>query len=215
MEIGKCCITVKTTDMNSQYSLPVIHPSFELLKRSAGILHFIAASIILFNAIDELQSNDINKMLCYTQMVIAADIYLLVFFGGNLLADAPRLNLIFRLMEALALLGMSGLLIVNNHTSYGYLQLLISVGYFFLFYRERRVSRNEAIEIKPTGITLPDLLKDAEIGWNEVKDIIPHYHSILIETIRNKKVRFQLRNNLKIEELQQIDEFCQKHLVKK
>lgn len=198
--------------MPTQYSLPVIHPAFELLKRSARILHFIAASLILFNGLEELRANDINKILCYTQLVIAADIFVLVFFGGAILMEAPRLNLLFRLMEGFTLMGMSLLLISNDHSAYGYLQLLISAGFFFLFYRERRVIRSEAVDIKPTGITLPNFVKDAEISWNEIKMIIPRYHSIIIETFRNKRIQFQLRNNLKIEELEQIDEFCQKHI---
>lgn len=198
--------------MPNQYSIPVVHPAFELLKRSARILHFIAASIILVNAVFELQSHNISNILCYMQMIIAADIYLLVFLGGSLLVVAPKLNLIFRFMEALALMGTGAMLMANGHGWYGFSHLLVSTGYFFLFYREWRVIHSEAVDIKPTGITLPNFVKDAEIGWNEIRSIIPRYHNIIIETFRNKKILFQFRNNLKIEELQQIDEFCQKHL---
>ena len=42
-------ISSKTTAMPTQYSIPVIYPPFELLKRSSGIFHFIAASVILIN----------------------------------------------------------------------------------------------------------------------------------------------------------------------
>ncbi|MEI8059484.1 MAG: hypothetical protein WCG67_04940, partial [Ferruginibacter sp.] len=59
----------------------------------------------------------------------------------------------------------------------------------------------------------PDFFKDAEIGWNEVKTIIPKYHSIVIETLCHKKMELNLRRNLKIDELEQIDDFCKKHLV--
>ncbi len=55
-------------------------------------------------------------------------------------------------------------------------------------------------------------MKDEEIGWPEIKSIAAQYQSIIIETIENKKIQFQLRRNLKIEELQQIDEFCRQHL---
>ena len=73
--------------------------------------------------------------------------------------------------------------------------------------------RSEAVDITATGITISNFLKDAEIGWNEIKTIIPKYHSIIIETLRNQKIEFNLRENLKIDELGQIDEFCRKHLV--
>lgn len=199
--------------MQTKYTLPVIHPAFELLKRSARILHFIAASVILVNAVHILQGHDGNKVLCYTQMIIAADIFLLVFFGGVVLIEAPRLNLIFRLIETLTLFGIAVTLYGEGHTWFAMLHTVASAGYLFLFYREWRVIRSEAVDIKPTGISFPNFVKDAEIGWNEIKTIVPKYHSILIETLRNQKIEFNLRQNLKIDELQQIDDFCKKHLV--
>ncbi len=197
----------------NQYSIPVVHPAFELLKRSARILHFLAASVIVINAVHLLQAHNENKVLCYTQLVIAADIFLLVFFGGVLLIEAPGLNLIFRLIESLTFMGIAFTLMNDGHNWYGFMHLIVAAGYLFLFHREWRVIRSEAVDIKPTGITVPNFVKDAEIGWHEIKTIIPKYHSIIIETLRHKKIEFNLRQNLKIDELEQIDEFCRKHLV--
>jgi hypothetical protein len=200
--------------MQTQYSLPVVHPAFELLKRSARVLHFIAASLIFINALHLLQSHNGNTVLCYTQIIIAADIFLLVFLGGVLLIEAPRLNLIFRLIEVLTLMGMAFTLMADGHNWFGFVHLIVSASYLFLFYREWRVIRSEAVDISHTGISIPNFAKDAEISWNEVKTIIPKYHSIIIETLRHKKIEFSLRQNLKIDELEQIDDFCQKHLIK-
>jgi hypothetical protein len=200
--------------MSTQYSLQIIHPAFELLKRSARILHFIAAAIIFTNALHILQAHNGSRLLCYTQMIIAADIFILVFFGGVLLIEAPKLNLLFRLIETLTLFGISLALMDEGHTFFGLLHLLLSAGYLFLFYREWRVLRSEAVDIRQTGITVPNFVKDAEISWSEVKSIIPQYHRIIIETLRNKKIEFDLRINLKIDELEQIDDFCKKHLIK-
>lgn len=197
----------------NQYSIPVVHPAFELLKRSARILHFLAASVIVINAVHLLQAHNENKVLCYTQLVIAADIFLLVFFGGVLLIEAPRLNLIFRLIESLTLMGIAFTLMNDGHNWFGFMHLIVAAGYLFLFHREWRVIRSEAVDIRATGITVPNFVKDAEIGWHEIKTIIPKYHSIIIETLRHKKIEFNLRQNLKIDELEQIDEFCRKHLV--
>ena len=198
--------------MPNQYSLPVVHPAFELLKRSARILHFIAASVILASALFELKADDGHQLMAYTQLVIAADIYLLIFLGGPILVVAPRLNLIFRVIEALTILGIGATLAMDGLGWLAFAHVLMGAGYAFLFYREWRVIHSEAVDIKPTGITLPNFVKDAEIGWNEVKAIMPKYHSIIIETLRNKRISFQLRSNLKIEELEQIDDFCQKHM---
>jgi hypothetical protein len=197
----------------NQYLIPIIHPAFELLKRSAKLLHFMAAAVILLNGLYLLLSLNGNKIMCYTQMVIAVDIFILVFFSGNLLQEAPRLNLIFRFTESVTLLGIGCTLVLNGHSWFGYMHLLAAVAFLFLFYREWRIIRSEAIGIAATGIIIPNLVKDLEISWNEIKTIIPQYHSIIIETIRNKKITFNLRQNLKIDELNQIDDFCRRHLV--
>ena len=91
------------------------------------------------------------------------------------------------------------------------MHFLLSAGYGLILYREYRIIHSEAVDIKSTGITIPDFLSDAEISWYDIKSVIPRYHSIFIETLRNRKIYFQLRTNLKIEELQQIDEFCRQH----
>jgi hypothetical protein len=198
--------------MFTQFSIPVVHPSFELLKRSARVLHFIAASVIAVNAWHELQEQDSSRMLSITQLILAADIYLLIFLGGNVLEALPRVNLVFRLFESLALMGIGYMLTADGYPLLSLIHFLLAGGYLFLFYREWRVVKSEAVDISPTGITLPNFLRDAEISWADIKTIIPHYRSIVIETFRRKKIEFTLRENLKIEELQQIDEFCQKHL---
>ena len=89
----------KTTVMNSKYSLQVVHPAFELLKKSAKILHFIAAAAILLNAWHDWQVHNESLLLSITQGILGIDILLLVFFTGNLLMESPKLNLIFRFIE--------------------------------------------------------------------------------------------------------------------
>jgi len=200
--------------MYTQYSLPVIHPAFELLKRSAKILHFIAAAAISMAALHQLQAHGGNKLLCGTLFIIALDIFILVFFTGEILTETTRLNIIFRLIESIVLLGVSLILLKDGHIFPGILNFIASLGYFLLMHREVRVIKQENVDIKPTGISLPNLLKDGEISWDEIKNIVPKYHSIIIETIRNKKMEFDLRKNLQINELEEIDSFCKQHLVR-
>lgn len=199
--------------MQTNYSLSVIHPAFELLKRSAKILHFIAAAAILANAVHEWRAGDMNIIFPITQLIIAADIIILVFFTGNMLTDAPKMNLIFRFMESLVLLGIGFNLAADGSGWFALLHFIASFGYFFLLHREVRVLKRETVSIKATGVTPPDLIKDAEIGWQDIKTIIPKYHSIIIETLRNKRMEYNLRRNLKIDELDQINDFCKKHLI--
>jgi hypothetical protein len=198
--------------MQASYLLPVIHPSFELLKKSAKVLHFLAAAAILANAFHQYRSHDGSVALCITQGIIALDIFILVFFTGDTLMQVPKLNIIFRIIETLMLLGIAIILFLGNHIIFGLAHLAASFGYYFLLHREVRVIKAENVRIQSTGVTLPDLQKDAEIGWHEIKSIIPKYHSIVVETFRNKKLEFNLRQNLKIDELEKLNDFCRQHM---
>lgn len=197
--------------MYTQYSLPVVHPAFELLKRSARILHFIAASVIFVNAWQGWFSGG-SKLLSVCQAIIAADIFILILLTREMLTDAPRMNIIFRLIESLVLLGIGVSLAVDGQGWFAFVHFIGSAGYFLLMHREVRVIRSETVNIRPTGITLPNLLADMELGWDEVKSINPRYHSISIERFGKDKIELNLRQNLKIDELEQINEFCHQHL---
>ena len=65
--------------------------------------------------------------------------------------------------------------------------------------------------MKSTGITIPSAITNAGISWLYIKKVVADYNYIIIETARNKKVKFQLSKNLKIEELEQINDFCSLH----
>lgn len=199
--------------MPAQYLLPVVYPPFELLKKSAGILHFIGASVILINGLHALQQHGADKLSCYLQVIIAAEIYLILIPGKSLLVASPGLNVFFRIIESLTLMGIGFALISYGHVISGWVHSLLSLGYLFLFYREWRMMCSESVNIAHTGISVPNFIMEMEITWPEIRSIVPGYQSIFIETFRNKRIHFQLRKNLKIEELQQIDEFCRQHLM--
>ncbi len=198
--------------MDTRFKLPIVHPAFELLKRSARILHFIAAAAIIVHAVQQLQGNNADRLLCYCELFIGVDILILLFFNSQSLSALPLLNIAFRLTEAIFLLGIGLSLLTDGHSILGSIHLLMAAGYFLLFHRERRILKQESVNISHTGIAIPSFVKDTEISWADIKSILPHYHSIIIETLNNKRIQFSLRRNLKINELEEIDEFCKQHL---
>jgi len=133
--------------MAAKYSLSIVHPSFESLKNVSRLLHFMAAAFIVLNAVHQLAAHEGNKITCYTQIVIAADIFILVFFGAGLLATLPKVGVLFRLIEALTFLGVWITLTNESHPYPGMLHAVFSAIYFFICYREWRMSVSEAVEI--------------------------------------------------------------------
>ncbi len=198
--------------MDTQFSLPIINPAFELLKRSARFLHLIAAIFISAVAIYLLLEYTGNKLICYSQLIIAAELLILVSIPSFIYA-MPLVSLLFRLIEVIILFGNAALLFSDNHSLIGLTHLLFALGFLFLLYREWRIYKSENIDIKHTGITIPNFAKDAEISWSEIKTIIFEYHQVVIETFRHKKIEINLRKGLRIDEKQAIDDFCSQHLV--
>jgi hypothetical protein len=197
--------------MATQFSIPIVNPAFELLKRSGRFLHFIAAVFITVNALHGLNSNEGYKLFCYSQLVIAIELFIMVLLPG-FIYSLPMVSLIFRFAEVIILAGTGFLLISNNHIILGAGHLATSIGYGFLFYREWRIYRSENMDIKHTGITIPNFAKDSELSWPEIRTIIFHYHRIIIETLRHKKIEIHLRKGLAMDELQEVDDFCREHM---
>lgn len=197
--------------MPSKYSLAIIHPSLELLKSLCRLLHLIAAIFIAINALHQLAAHEGGKLICYTQLVIAADILILVFFGAGVFISSPKIAVLFRVIEAFTFMGIFLTLATDGHPWFGSINFILSLVFGFIAYREWRIANAETIELKPNGISFPNLLTDARISWLQVKKVVANYNSILIETVQDKKMEFELRRNLKIEELQQINDFCTVH----
>ena len=197
--------------MSSKYSLAIIHPSFELLKNVCRLLHLIAAIFIAINAFHQLAAHEGGKLICYTQLIIAADIIILVFFGAGVFVTTPKIAVLFRIIEAITFMGIFLTLATDGHPWYGAFNGILSIVYGFIAYREWRIAHAETIEIMPNGIRFPDFFADVKINWLHIKKVVANYNSILIETVQDKKLEFELRKNLKIEELQQINDFCTVH----
>lgn len=197
--------------MPGKYSLPIVHPAFEILKNVCRLLHLVAALFIIINALHQLSAHECNNVICYTQLVIAADILILIFFGGSVFIASPKTGVLFRIIEAFTFTGITITLVTENHPWLGALHLFLSIIYFFIAYREWRIALSEAVELKANGIMIPDFWKHAEIKWLHIKKVVMNYNSIVIETVRDEKIRYELRHNLKIEELQQINDFCSVH----
>lgn len=197
--------------MPGKYSLPIIHPTFEILKNICRLLHLVAALFIIINAVHQLSAHEGSKLICYTQLIIAADILILIFFGGSVFITSPKTGVLFRVIEGFTFAGIAITLTAENHPWLASLHLLLSGIYFFIAYREWRIAVSEAVELKSNGIIIPDFWKHAEIKWLHIKKVVMKYDSIIIETVRDEKISYELRYNLKIEELQQINDFCSVH----
>jgi hypothetical protein len=197
--------------MPTNYSLSIIHPTLELLRHAARFLHFMAAAFICLNAVHQFAAHEGNAVLFYTQLIIALDIFILVFFGSGMLSGAAKIGVIFRLIETLTFLGIALTLKGDGHPWLALLHAIAAVVYGFVCYREWQIAGTTAIQLKPTGIVVPHFLAHAEIKWLHIKNVVAGYNSIMIETVMDNKVKFELRDNLKIEELEQINDFCVFH----
>jgi lipoprotein signal peptidase len=193
-------------------AIPIIHPAFENLKRLGGFLHFIAGLLILMNALHQLQAPSLNQLYFWCQLIIAADILVMVFTSQNIVQELPRVNLVFRLIESVIFLGAAFLLMAEKDWVMGGVLLLVSVAYAYLMYCEKKGSTVERVLIHHTGITISGIPSSRFFLWSHINGINAHYDHIVIETSFNKTYHFPFRQNLQFEELDQIHEFCRHYL---
>ncbi|HET9057487.1 MAG TPA: hypothetical protein VFN30_11645 [Chitinophagaceae bacterium] len=197
--------------MNS-LSLPVIHPAFENLKKNGQLLHLSASILIFANAVHEFKVHDIGAIYFWAQMIIGIDIFLLAIMGKNFLEDAPRYNLAFRFMEVVIFLSFSWMYIIQLHYIMAVVMLLISGGYAYIFYCERKGNRHELLSFHHIGVEIPDLPSNHLLSWYHINEIKAEYDNITINVSGKKYIRLWLKKNLHFEELEQIHEFCRHYL---
>ena len=197
--------------MNS-ISFPVVHPAFQNLKRSGRLLHLTAGGLILAHAISHFQQPDASPIYFWCQFILALDIFILVFAARQVLTILPRVNLFFRFIEFLFFLGIAIVVFFERKWLMGSLHLALSLIYIYLFYCEKTTIDGEYVAIHHTGITIPALPESKFFIWANISSINARYDSITIETSLDKTYHFNLKENLRFEELDQIHEFCRHYL---
>ncbi len=197
--------------MNS-LALPVVHPAFQKLKRSGRLLHFAAGVLILVHAVSHFGDQHSSPIYLGCLLLIAVDIFILVFAGKNLLHEMPRANLFFRAIEIVFFLVIGLTMLMQSRWVPGGTHVLITVAYTYLFYCEKKVNNEEFVGIHHSGVSVPGLPESRFFNWANINRIDAHYDAITIDTSLNKTYHFDLRKNLAFEELDQIHEFCRHYL---
>jgi hypothetical protein len=198
--------------MNS-LTIPIQDPAFENLKRSGRLLHFVAATIILVNAFTHLREPGRSAVFFWTQLIVAADIFILLLAGSQVLAEAPRFNLFFRLVEAVFFFGVSLHMLVNGYLIISLVQFLMAVGYFYILYCENKSRLHETVGFHHLGITVPDFPGTKMLHWVHISSVYSRDREIEITTSFGKTYHLKLERAISWEEQIEMEEFC-RHYVK-
>jgi hypothetical protein len=193
-------------------ALPVIHPGFQTLKRNGRLLHLTAAGLLVTHAVTHLLQQNPSILYIGCLLLIAIDIFILVFAVRNALGEMPRVNLFFRVIEVLFFIAIGAELIFRSQWLMGSFHLLLGIVYIYLFHCERTASREERVAIHHTGITIPALPESRFFLWSQIQYIEATYSCITVHTSLDKTYTFDLQHNLEFEELDQIHEFCRHYL---
>src|SRR5262245_15177042 len=124
--------------MNS-LSLPVVHPGFQKLKRNGRLLHFAAGGLILAHAISHFNQPHSNPLYLGCLLLIALDMFILVFAARNALAELPRINLFFRVVEIIFFFGIGITMLFQLQWLLGTSHILIGIVYIYLFACEKNI----------------------------------------------------------------------------
>ena len=197
--------------MNS-LTIPIHDPAFENLKRSGRLLHFVAATIILFNAITHLREPGGSMIFFWTQLIVAVDIFILLLAGRQVLSEAPRFNLFFRLVEAIFFLGVGIHMLVNGYWIISLIQFIMAIGYFYILYCEDKSRLHEAVGFHHLGITVPAFPGTKMLYWVHVSAVQNKDTEIEITTSLGRTYHLTLRRSLTWEEQVKLEGYCRHYL---
>ena len=197
--------------MNS-LQLQVVHPAFRLLHNSCRLLHLTAALLLLVHALSHASASTVHPIYVWCQLIVAADIMLLVFAGRQVLSEYPKVNLFFRCVEFLFFLGIALSAIFSENWISAILHFFVAGFYVFLFQCERKLRTDEIVGIYHTGISIAALPASKFFKWAEINRLQASYDTICIHTSYKGSYTFSLTRNLDFAELVQIHEFCKHYL---
>ena len=197
--------------MNS-LQLQVVHPVFRLLNNSCRLLHLTAASLLLIHALSHAAGSSAHAVYVWCQVIVAADIILLVFAGRQVLSEYPKVNLFFRGVEFLFFLGIALSAMFTENWLSAVMHFLLASFYVFLFHCEKKLRTDEIVGIYHTGISVAALPSSLFFKWSEIDRLEATYDAICIHTSHKGSFTFPLVRNLDFGELGQIHEFCRHYL---
>lgn len=193
-------------------AITIVHPAYENLKRRGRFLHFIAALLILANALHQLGQPKLNHLYFWCQLIVSIDILIVIFTNRNLVQELPKMNAIFRFIECVIFFGAAAILVTEQNWIMCTVLILVGVAYSYLLYCEQKIGSAELVKFNHIGITISGLPQSEFFLWSRINDIDIRYDSITILTSENKQMHFPLRQNLQFAELDQIHEFCRHYL---
>lgn len=194
-------------------SLPVIHPQFENLRRKGRLLHLVAAILIVVHAVSHFNQPGVSFVYFACLLLIALDIFILVLATRSSLSSMPKLNLFFRIIECIFFLGIGVEMLLKEYWFSGGSHTVLGIAYSYLFYCERRLLTGEVLGIYHTGLSIPSLPESKFLLWSTVSNLEVNYSTIRVDTVE-KRMEFDLQQNLQFGELDQIHEFCRHYLGK-
>ena len=197
--------------MNS-ISIPIVHPAFEKLKKSGTILHFTAGVFILVHAISHISMKQTEPLYFWCLLVIALDIFILVFAGRQICTQLPAVNLLFRFIEVIFFVGIGTTMLMRAQYAAGFLHFGLSIAYSYLFYCELKLKGGEWLGIHHTGLSIPGIPSNHFLLWSKINSVHARYDHIAIETSDHKKLEFNLRRNLDFEDMEHVNAFCHHYL---
>ncbi len=192
----------------SPIAVSIIHPDFQQVKKAGRPLHLLASLIIIVNALMYIQHPEANRFYFWSQLIVAADILVLIVAGKDLLNDSPKFDLFFRLAEVIVFSTFSLLLIWKGDWMGGVIQALVAGAFCYLFYYEKKSAYAEQIAIQHLGINIPGFLNDRFLSWIDITDVQMNNYQIEITTRLQKKYSFELSRHLNLEEITVIQNYC-------
>lgn len=199
----------------TKYQVPIIFEPFEKQKKAARLLHPLAGFLLIANAWGEFNTPTPALFFVIVQLAAAFLIITYVFTGKKWSANRSNSNRLFRFIGALVLFYAAWHFSNTNDNLRSLLQVFAGGGLLFLFFTERNIFSPTYVQIDENGVHTPGNLKQRNIDWKEVDNMLIKNDFVSINTVQNQFIQYETGAILSELQMDEMNAFCREKFTKK
>jgi hypothetical protein len=194
------------------YSVTVRIEGIESRRRSAGLLHLVIGFFMILAASNYYRyKQDIGFASLMLVLLVAS---FSIFYGlfRRKVDLSVRYNFHLRLLQLLTFGYLAIRMFPVAHKIDIVSLVLFMLLCLTLLFSERRIFSETTIFIDKTGIRIPGIFKEHQLGWEELNDVVIREDFITFFHKQDKYLQFQVKQDLSTLEVAKMNAFCREQL---
>lgn len=175
-------------------SVTIIAGSFERRRNNSGLLHAFTGFLLVLKTMEWLRKVPSHKQwIALIFLAIGLSVVVFGLMGKRIFpARYNTWSKRFFVLEGICFLALSILFIPSGKPVDFTFTIAWTLLCGFFYYSEKRIENPAVITLRDSGVTIPGILQDRLIPWNEIESVVLRSDFITINKKNNKYLQFEL-----------------------